>query len=455
MAYMRLFFNTAQTDTNSRQRMDSGTSYGGAWLKALQEFFAGNLTSATQGSGTANLSTYSNVNNSLVPSNSIIINDAAHRQNKYATYMATTSTSTSSSYNEYMYRSVQFSGSSSDGTFTFTKRHYASKNFAAAQTAGINTSFDPFIYFKLRWNTSYGLMFQVKNRSGSNPRPGNDNYAFGGSSSSYVMQTYLCGDPGMHYMDVWMGDTFFAFSVHKYYTGAPSSNSSGQNSFFYWGDFPVIKDVDQHAYSTLVGSTYYPGVLIARSTRGDDIRVKGVNNAGTTSTNYWGAVTRPAAFTGTGKSFVPAQFANVGTQYGFGTYDPSSSYNHYGYIYPPFSKQITPLPNSQGTGTPFIPVQYIGPGYSGRGTSGSANTTIGENWSRQSHGDARHAPCIGLYRLADDLGDNPGQRIRIGSDFYRTAFTGRGAHSNLHHQSAQGINVVGMPEKSIPGPDVA
>lgn len=455
MAYMRLFFNTAQTNGNNRQRMDGGTAYGGAWLKALQEFFAGNLTSATQGSGTANLSTYSAVNNSLIPSNCIVINDSTHRQNKYATYMATTSTSTSSSYAEYMYRGVQLSGSSSEGTFTFSKRHYASKNFAAAQTAGINSSFDPYINFKLRWHTSYGLMFQVKNKGNTNPRPGNDNYAYGGSNSSYVMQTYLCGDPGMHYMDVWMGDTFFAFSVHKYYTGAPALSGSGQNSFFYWGDFPVIKDVDQHAYDTLAGSNYYPGVLIARSTRGDDVRAKNGNNAGTSGTNYWGAVTRTIATTGTGKSFIPDQYSSGGINYSFGHYNSSSSYNHAGFIYPPMTKQITPLPNSQGTGSPFIPMQYHGGGYDGMGTSTTANSTIGENWSKNSHGDARHAPCIGLYRLADDLGDNPGQRIRIGSDFYRTAFVGRGAHTNLQNSAAQRITVLGMPEKSIPGPDVA
>ena len=455
MAYMRLHFNTAQTVSNNRQRLDSGTSYGGAWLKALQEFWVGNLTSATQGSGTANLSTYSAVNNSLIPSNCIIVNDSTHRQNKYATNMATTSTSTSTSYNEYMYRSVQLTGSSSDGTFTFLKRHYASQNFAAARTAGVSTNFDPYIRFKLKWSTSYGLEFEIKDRSNSNPRPGDTNYAYGNNSNSYVMQTYLCGDPGMHYMDVWMGDTFFAFSIHKYFTGAPMASSNGQNSFFYWGDFPMIKDVDEHAYDTLCGSNYYPGVLISRSTKADDIRAKNTNYSGTTASNYYGAVTRTRAFTGTGKNFVPAQYSSASINYSFGHTNPSSSYNHYGYIYPPMTKQVTPLPNSQGTGTPFIPIQYHGGGYDGMGTSTTANSTIGENWSRVSHGDARHSPCIGLYRVADDLGDNPGQRIRIGSDFYRTAFVGRGGHSSLQHSSAQRITVLAMPEKSIPGPDVA
>jgi len=455
MAYMRLFFNTAQTSNNNRQRMDGGTSYGGAWLKALQEFWIGNLTSATQGSGTANLNTYSNVNNSLVPSNCIVINDSEHRQNKYAANMATDSTSTSSSYNEYMYRSVQISGSSDTGIFSFTKRHYASKNFAAAQTAGVNSSFDPYINFRLKWTTNYGLAMDITNRAGSNRRPADNSAPYYGNNNSFVMQTYICGDPGMHYMDVWMGDTFFAFSVHRYYTGAPALNSNGQNSFFYFGDFPMIKDVDQHAYDTLCGSNYYPGVVISRSQKSDDVRAKNGNNGGTSGNNYYGAVTRPIAFTGTGKSFIPSPWSTAGINYSFGTTNPSSSYNHYGYIYPPFTKQITPLPNSQGTGTPFIPVQYHGGGYVGMGTSTTANSTIGENWSKMSHGDARHSPCIGLYRLADDLGDNPGQRIRIGSDFYRTAYTGRGAHSSLNNSSAQRINVVGMPEKSIPGPDVA
>ena len=450
MAYMRLFFNTAQTNTNNRQRMDSGTSFGGAWLKALYEFWSGNLTSATQGSGTANLSTYSAVNNCLIPSNCIVINDSTHRQTKYASGITTTGSS-----NDYIYRNIYITGSSTDGYFQFIKRHYASGNFPAAQTAGVSSSFDPEVRFKIRWNTSYGLEFEIKDRSNTNPRPGNTNYGYGSSSSSNVMQTYICGDPGMHYMDVWMGDTFFAFSVHKYFTGAPTASSNGESTFFYWGDFPLIKDVDQHAYSTLFGSNYYPGVLIARTQKSDDIRAPDTNYAGSTSSNYWGAITRTGAFTGTGKSFIPAQYANVGINYGFNTYDPSSSYNHYGYIYPPFSKQITPLPNSQGTGSPFIPIQYIGPGYAGMGASTTANSTIGENWSKQSHGDARHAPCIGLYRLADDLGDNPGQRIRIGSDFYRTAYVSRGGHTNLTHSSARRIVTLGMPEKSVPGPDVA
>lgn len=450
MAYMRLYFNTAQTIANNRQRMDSGTSYGGAWLKALYEFWLGNLTSATQGSGTANLSTYSVVNRSLIPSNCIIINDSTHRQTKYASNMTTTGSS-----NDYIYRNVAFSGSSSDGTLTFIKRHYASGNFPDAQSAGVSSSFDPYVYFKLKWSINYGIEFEIKDRSNTNPRPGNTNYAYGNSNTSYVMQTYLCGDPGMHYMDVWMGDTFFAFSVHKYFTGAPMASSSGQNTFFYWGDFPLIKDVDQHAYNTLCGSNYYPGVLISRSTRNDDIRAKNTNYAGTTAANYWGAVTRTRAFTGTGKSFIPAQYSNGGINYSFGHTNPSSTYNHKGYIYPPMTKQVTPLPNSQGTGTPFIPVQYHGGGYDGMGTSTTANSTIGENWSRVSHGDARHSPCIGLYRVADDLGDNPGQRIRIGSDFYRTAFVGRGGNSNIQHSSAQRISVLAMPEKSVPGPDVA
>ena len=453
MAYMRLFFNTGQTNSSNRQNMS--TSYGGAWLYALQQFFSGSLTSATTGTGVANLSTHTGVNNSLIPSNCIVINDSTHRQNKYATTMATTSTSTNSAYNNIMYRGVAITTGSDNGQLTFTKRHYASGIFAAAQTAGVSSSFDPYINFKLRWSVATGIEFKITNRAGQNSRPGNSSRAYGSSNSSYTMITYACGDPGMHYMDVWMGDTFFAFSVHKYYTNAPQSSTSGENSFFYWGDFPLIKDVDQHAYDTLCGTNYYPGVLIARSTKGDDIRAKNVNNAGTTSTNYWGAVTRPIAFTGTGKSFVPAQYASVGPNYGFGTTDPSSSYNHYGYIYPPLTKQVTPLPNSQGTGSPFIPVQYIGPGYAGMGTSTTANSVIGENWSKQSHGDARHAPCTGLYRLADELGDNPGQRIRIGSDFYRTAFVGRGAFSNLQNGSARRINVFGMPEKSVPGPDVA
>lgn len=453
MAYMRLFMNTAQTNTTNRQNMS--TSYGGQWMYALQQFFSGALTGATTGSGNANLSNHTGVNNSLVPSNCIVINDSTHRQNKYATYMATTSTSTSTSYNEYMYRSVQLTTGNDYAQLTFSKRHYASKNFAAAQTAGVSASFDPYINFKLKWSVSYGIEFEIKDASNTNARPGNTNYAYGSSSSSYVMQTYACGDPGIHYVDVWMGDTFFAFSFHKYFTGAPAASSNGQNSFFYWGDFPMIKDVDQHAYDTLCGSNYYPGVLISRSTRSDDIRAKNTNSAGTTGTNYWGAVTRTRAFTGTGKSFIPAQYSNASINYSFGHTNPSSSYNHYGYIYPPMTKQITPLPNSQGTGTPFIPVQYHGGGYDGMGTSTTANSTIGENWSRLSHGDARHSPCIGLYRVADDLGDNPGQRIRIGSDFYRTAFVGKGGHSTLVNSSAQRISVLAMPEKSVPGPDVA
>ena len=168
MAFMRLFFNTAQTNTNNRQRMDAATQYGGAWLMALFRFWNGDLTGATTGSGNANLSTYAAVNNSLVPSNCIVINDAAHRQMKYATNMATSGSSTSSSYNEYLYRSLTYSGGTTDGFFSFTKRHYASKNFAAAQTAGVNSTFDPMIYFKVRWNTSYGLIFEVKDKNNSN-----------------------------------------------------------------------------------------------------------------------------------------------------------------------------------------------------------------------------------------------------------------------------------------------
>ena len=452
MAYMRLYFNTAQTTNNNRQNMS--TSYGGAWLYAIQQFFSGALTGATTGSGNANLSNHTGVNNSLIPSNCIVINDSEHRQNKYAANMATTVTSTSSSYDDYMYRGVSLTTSSDNGTVTFTKRHYASSNFAAAQSAGIS-GFDPYINFRLRWHVSYGIQMDITNRGGTNRRPGDSNQPYGGSTGSYVMQTYACGDPGIHYMDAWMGDTFFAFSFHKYFTGAPAASSNGQNSFFYFGDFPLIKDVDKHAYDTLVGSNYYPGVVIARSTKSDDIRAKNTNSAGTSASNYWGAVTRPAAFTGTGKSFVPAQYSSGGINYSFGHTNPSSTYNHYGFIYPPMTKQITPLPNSQGTGSPFIPMQYHGGGYDGMGTTTTANSTIGENWSKNSHGDARHSPCLGLYRLADDLGDNPGQRIRIGSDFYRTAFVGKGGHTNIQNSSAQRITVLGMPEKSLPGPDVA
>ena len=121
------------------------------------------------------------------------------------------------------------------------------------------------------------------------------------------------------------------------------------------------------------------------------------------------------------------------------------------------SSPITGSPSVDGNGPILVPVQYQGTPSFGYGTANSTTlTNAGGGYAgAQNFGDTRWGPMLNLYQLPDEFGNGPGDRLKVGSDYYRTAWTHKkgGSNTTFASTSNRTTNVYGLPEKSVVGPD--
>jgi len=382
--------------------------------------------------------------------NSLVINDAAHRQTKHSGSLWSTSTNTSSATSVYHVKSNAYGYSTSYAYLDFYKRHYMSNLINGASTT---TAFNPYVHFRLLWKSSRGWSIACADRNGANPRPvstgitSNDRYMTEATSSFEIMST------AWNQLDeilIWQSETFFAIAFYQNVGGAPSYNTrnNGKNYFFYWGDFPYIDSVDGYHYGR--NSTYYPGCWYGVGVAAHDVRLK--NQAPGTGDYQSIGHGRYGGVTGLNEYFNhPVSSAAQLYMHTVGT-----GYAQYSNIWPHPLSPRTPIPTANGTGPLMIPMQYNGHWILGRNASTAAPSNAGtQAGSAQNFGDARAGQMLGLYQVPDEFGTAPGDRFKVGDEFYRTVWTHKkgGSYSTFLDTDNSETNVYALPEKSQIGPD--
>jgi len=292
----------------------------------------------------------------------------------------------------------------------------------------------------------------VMDKNGSNAMPtsggdGNNGYP------TYNTSQHEIGDQYWNKTDtleIWMGETHFVVSAYQDFGQTPSyaKRNDARNFWFGWFDFPYIDKVDGYAFGEY--STYYPGVMVTGGMASHDVRLKNIP-PDTSDKAEW-------------------QIRRYGAVNGLGTYYNTPSYSHTyfamnnlnGYSYAPYPHMwpgaltpVTPLPSADGLGPLMIPCQYQGSTQNGRAAGTSTVGASGGSASTKNYGDSRWSPMLGLYRLNDEFGNSPGDRLKIGSDYYRTIWSHKfgGSSESFLHGSSYETAVFAVPEKSVVGPD--
>jgi len=440
MAYFKFKFDNTNTSTNG--------SHFQYWMRCIQNAMAGLHTSAS----TIGTLTGENVDAGIaagwVNADSIIINDAAHRTTKHAGDLWSNTTSTSSADAVYHLASNAY-GTSDHCNIQFYKRHYMSNLIDGASTT---TTFNPYVKMRLNYRTSTGWSMNVMDKNGSNamPNSGGDGV---NAYPTYNTSNHEIGDSNWSKgdtLEIWMGETFFVVSAYHWFGQTPSNayKNDARNFWFGWFDFPYIDKVDGYGFGEY--STYYPGVMVSGGMANHDVRIKN-SPPDTSDKAEW-------------------QIRRFGAVNGLGTYynTPSYSHNYFaannlqGYTYAPYPSMwpgaltpVTPLPSADGLGPLMIPCQYQGSTQNGRGSSTSTIGSSGGAASTKNWGDSRWSPMLGLYRLNDEFGNAPGDRLKVGGDYYRTIWSHKfgGSYESFNHGSSYETAVFAVPEKSVVGPD--
>ena len=441
MAYFRFKVNNTNTTSTGTQIKEA--------MYVIYNCMTGAHTSA---STFGSFSNEGDVNEFYNNGDCIVVNDSAHRQTKHTGALFDTNNNTTTSTGVYHVASVPY-GTSSYAYFDFYKRHYM--NYRISGTPGTYGNFESYVKFRIGWSSSTGWWIGMQDRNNSNSLPTTSNFGTGG----YI------GQPGSDLevgdgnwaqtdtIDLWMGETHFAWATHHNTGGAPSYSTinSGSNHFMCWSDFPYIDSIDgwhQQQYST-----YYPGVMMNVGMSGHDVRVRDVAPA--TSDKGEFQLIRYGKVNGLG-SYWNSPASQNQANYLSHTLG-GTSHAAYGRVWPSPLSPITGSPTSNGNGPILVPVQYQGTPTYGYGTASTTTLTTagGGLASAQNFGDTRWGPMLNLYQLPDEFGNGPGDRLKVGSDYYRTAWTNKkgGSNYSFTQTSNRTTNVYGMPEKSVPGPD--
>ena len=443
MAYFKFKFDNTNTTTNS--------TWFGYYLRTIQNCLAGLHTSASTLGSLTGENEPAGQPAGFVKADCVIINDAAHRQTKHAGDLwSNTTTATGGSAADSVYHlTSSATGSSTYGYFKFNKRHYMSNLIDGASTT---TTFEPFVKFNLNYNTNRGWSMNVMDRNGSNAMP-----TSGGDGTNayptYNTSTHQIGGSNWSYTDtleIWMGETYFVVSGYQYFGQSPAYayRNEGRNFWFGWFDFPYIDKVDGYGFGEY--STYYPGVMISGGMASHDVRIKNLP-PDTNDKAEW-QIRRYGAVTGIGTYYnIPAYSHTYFAANGLISY----SYGQYPRMWPGALTPVTPLPSADGLGPLMIPCQYQGSTQNGRmGSSGTLGTAGGQS-STKNYGDSRWSPMLGLYRLNDEFGNAPGDRLKVGGDYYRTIWSHKfgGSYESFLHGSSMETAVFAVPEKSVVGPD--
>lgn len=318
-----------------------------------------------------------------------------------------------------------------------------------------NASFDPWVKIRIGYSTSTGFWVGLMDRNNSNQLPINgSNFGTGGfigtPTSSLEVGDGQWGNTDT--IEIWMGETHFAWATYHYTNGPPSASNinSGSNHFFYWGDFPYIDKIDGYHYDQTNG--YYPGVMLNIGMGLHDVRVPDVAPGTSDQVEY--QIARYKNVNGIGGYFNnPTGQSHL--NYTHATYS-GTSYAQYHRTWPHPLTPITQTQSEDGAGPLLIPVQYQPVPPAGRAQNNTVLSSAGGGpASAQNFGDTRWSPMLNLYNMPDDFGNGPGDRVKVGSDYYRTAWTHKkgNSQSTILDQYNRQTNVFALPEKSIPGPD--
>ena len=441
MAYFRFKINNSNTSASGSQVKEA--------MYIIYNCMLGNHTSA---STFGTLSSEGNENEWFNAGDSIVVNDSAHRQTKHTGTLFDSSTSTTSATGVYHVASAPY-GTSSYAYFDFYKRHYM--NYRISGTPSTYGNFESYVKFRIGWSSSTGWWIGMQDRNAGNTVPTTSNMGTGG----YIGQptsSLEVGDGNWSQtdtLDLWLGETHFGWATHHYTGGEPSSSNinAGSNHFMCWSDFPYIDSID--GYHQDQYSIYYPGVMLNVGMGGHDVRVR--DNAPGTSDYAEFQLLRYGKVNGIGGywSSPPSQSHNNYVNHSYG----GTSYAHFSRVWPSPLSNITGSPTVDGSGPIMVPVQYQGTPSYGYGTSNTTTLTSAGNGlaSAQNFGDTRWGPMLGLYQMPDEFGSGPGDRVKVGSDYYRTAWTHKkgGSNASFAQTANRTTNVYGMPEKSIVGPD--
>ena len=440
MAYFFLKVDNTKSTT-------TGSTIGTA-LKVIENCMVGSHTSAST------LGTLSGEGSDLWDaSNSLVINDSAHRQTKHSGPLYSTSSSTTSANAVYHLKSNSY-GTSSYAYFDFYKRHYMNNRISGASTT---TSFQAYVHFRIGWSSTTGWWVGIADRSGSNHMPVSSSATSTGAQWTANGSNHEVGSgnwKNTDYIQIWMGETYFGFSAHHYVgTSSYSYNTrnSGKNVFTYWGDFPYIDSVDGYHYGR--NSNYYPGCMMNVGMHAHDVRLK--NTSPDTSDYGEFQLRRYGAVTGLNEYFTPPQSHHTNYLYG-GIGGLGYQYAQYPTMSPWPMSPRTPIPTANGTGPIMIPCQYLAAPFGGRDEATTTPTNAGtQAGSAANFGDTRAGQMLGLYQVPDEFGNKPGDRFKVGDEFYRTVWTHKkgGYNGGFLNADNSETAVYALPEKSVVGPD--
>jgi len=440
MAYFKFKINNTSTDQNGAIMDD--------YMRIIYNCMAGSHTSSST-FGTLSSERTGGFDNA----DSVVVNDSAHRQTKHTGALWSSSTTVGSATTSVYHAAAAPYGTSGYTYFEFYKRHYMNTHIDGASPT--NASFDAYVKIRIGYSTSSGFWVGLMDRNGANQLPlSSGNWGTGGHvgtpTSSLEVGDGYWGNTDT--LELWMGETHFAWATYHYTNGPPSSNNinSGCNQFFYWGDFPYIDKIDGYHYDQLSG--YYPGVMLNIGMGQHDVRVPDVGPATSDQAEY--QIARYGNVNGIGGYFNnPSSQSHL--NYTYSTYG-NTSYAQYHRTWPHPLTPITQTQSEDGAGPLLIPVQYQPVPPIGRGANSTTLTNAGGGAaSSQNFGDTRWSPMLNLYNLPDDFGSGPSDRVKVGGDYYRTAWThkkGNSANSILDTNNRQ-TNVFALPEKSVVGPD--
>ena len=443
MAYFKFKANTAFSVSNIGQDV-------GKALKVVENCLNGTHTSS---------STWGNYSgedsNIWDKDNSLVINDAAHRQTKHAGALWGNGTNpTASTVNQVYHLKAGAYGYSYSSTqyayFDFYKRHYMSNLINGASTT---TSFSPYVHFRLSWRSGYGWSIRSADRNGANSRPRSENitsvsnYPTENTSNFQIMTSAWNQLDEIH---IWLSETFFAIAIYQN-AGVVSYNNrnSGKNLFYYWGDFPYIDSIDGYHYGR--NTIYYPGCWLQSGMSAHDVRLK--NLSPDTSDYQSFGVGRYGGVTGLNEYF---NHPTVNASGYLNMVNAHPNYAQYASMWPHPLSPRTPIPTANGTGPFLIPCQYNGNPMLGRDERVNVPTNAGtQAASAQNLGDSRAGQMLGLYQVPDEFGTAPGDRFKVGDEFYRTVWTHKkgGSYGSFLDGDNSETNVYALPEKSQIGPD--
>lgn len=438
MAYFKFKVDNTNTDTNGAIVDD--------YIRIIYNCMTGSHTAASTFGSLSN-----ERNGGYITADSVVVNDAAHRLTKHSGDLWNSNTSPTSSTSVYNLRTAPTDAGSAT-YFEFYKKHYMNSNISGASPT--NASFAPYVKFRIGWSSSTGWWVGIADQNNANVFPQGNGF----TSAGYIgtpTSSQEVGDGSWGNTDtieMWMGETHFAWATHHYANGPPSSSNInlGSNQFFYWGDLPYIDAIDGYHYDQ--NSGYYPGVMLNIGMGAHDVRVPDVGPGNSDQVEY--QIMRYGNVNGLGGYFSQTN-GQSHNNYTYASYG-GPSYAQYHRTWPHPLCPITQTQSEDGSGPLMIPVQYQPVPPQGRGTSTSTLTSAGGGYaSAQNFGDTRWGPMLNLYNIPDDFGSGPGDRVKVGGDYYRTAWTHKkgGNYNTILNSDNRQTNVFALPEKSVVGPD--